>query len=65
MTNETARQILLSLLAEKGIAVDGNADIRQVLRLVLDDGDAGTLPEGLCQSLAELFDAVARPTSAL
>ena len=64
MTAETARRVLQSLLAERGVAIpeaakeDGEAGIRQLVRCALSPEVSGTLPDTTAKALAEIFDAV-------
>lgn len=60
MTRDEARQILLSLLAEKGTAVSPDAGEAELARLTLA---ADPLPDALVRALSEVFDAVAGKTA--
>ncbi len=59
MTDDRARQILSSLLTEKGVAPPEGSDIRQLLALTLSTGN---LPDDISHALAETFNAVAAAT---
>ena len=65
MKEETARQILNSLLAEKNISIpmpegeDKEKHTRRLLEYVLSPEASGALPEETARALAETFDAVA------
>ena len=51
-----ARQIIASLLAEKGISmVSTETDIREIMRFALD---LNSMPDEIGLALAEAFDAV-------
>ncbi|SBV92587.1 hypothetical protein KL86DPRO_10387 [uncultured delta proteobacterium] len=66
MTDEEARQILHSLLAERGIAVPApgergsETDTRRLVERILSPEASGALPEALARALAETFDAAAK-----
>jgi hypothetical protein len=65
MTEETARQILHSLLTEKDIAAPtpvaqgSEAENHLLIERVLSPEASGSLPEALVRALAETFDAIA------
>lgn len=65
MTSEEARQILRSLLAEKGIAVPEpgekgpEAETQCLVERILSSEAFGALPEALARALTETFDAAA------
>ncbi len=59
MTDTRARQILSSLLMEKGVELRDGANTRQLLELALSAGD---LPDEISRALAETFKAVASAT---
>ena len=56
MKRDEARQILLSLLAEKGIIAAPDAGEAELARLALL---ADPLPEAIGNALSEVFDAIA------
>lgn len=56
MTRDEARQILRSLLAERGITVAPESGDAELARLALL---ADPLPEALTNALSETFDAAA------
>lgn len=61
MRNDTAKHILLALLAEKCVRLPEDADMREI---IADALDCELVPGGLTRSLEEIFNATAKDSDA-